>query len=99
MADTTGEVAAVFAAAALTGRDGTVYPAARKPSLRDAAPYIAAVEAKQIGEQIRTARALLLGMGFPEAVVDDLDVDQVIEAATGFFSAAFQRPAPANGRP
>lgn len=94
MPETTQDVAAVFAPAVLVARDGARHVAARKPSLRDAAPYIAAVEEKKsIAAQLGAARALLLGMGFPEAVVDDLDVDQVIEAATGFFSAAFQRNA------
>lgn len=92
MADTTRDVAAVFAPATLTGPDGRVYTAARKPSLKLAAPFIAAVEGKDsIGAQLTAARALLIGMGFPEAVVDDLDVDQAVEQATAFFSAAFQR--------
>ena len=94
MADTTGEVLAALGPSVLVGLDGQAYPAARKPSLKDALPYIAAVEGREsVQAQLAAARALLVGMGFPEAVVDDLDVDAVIERATGFFSAAFQRGA------
>ena len=97
MADTTSEVRAVLEPAVLVAADGQRHAATRKPSLKMALPFIEAVEAKaSVGEQLRTARALLLGMGFPEAAVDDLGPDEVVEQATGFFLAAFQRgPTPA----
>lgn len=96
MSDTTREVRAVLEPAVLETASGR-YEATRKPSLKMALPFIEAVEAKaSVGEQLRTARALLLGMGFPEAAVDDLGPDEVVEQATGFFLAAFQRgPTPA----
>lgn len=90
--DTTGEVRAALEPAVLVGSDGARHVAARKPTLRVALPFIEAVEAKaSVAAQLREARALLLGMGFPEAVVDDLGPDEVVERATGFFLAAFQR--------
>jgi hypothetical protein len=47
--------------------------------------------------QLAAARDLLIGMGFPADVVDDLDVDAVVEHATRFFTGAFQRPNATNG--
>lgn len=97
MSETTRDVAAVFARPALTTPSGGRYEATRTPSLKMALPFIEAVEAKaSVGEQLRAARGLLLGMGFPEEAVDDLGPDEVVERATGFFLAAFQRPGPSN---
>ena len=70
----------------------------RKPRLKDGIAYMEAIEAAaSMTEQLKQARNLLLGMGFPPELVDDLDVDAVVEYATRFFSAAFQRTPNGNG--
>jgi hypothetical protein len=74
------------------------HEAARKPRLKDGMAFIAAIEAKDsMSAQLAAARDLLIGMGFAADVVDDLDVDAVVEYATRFFTAAFQRPNATNG--
>lgn len=76
----------------ITDRQGVVHTATRKARFKDGLAYMEAVEAKtSMVTQLREAQALLLGMGFPVEVLDDLDVDQVVEYATRFFTDAFQR--------
>lgn len=84
-----------LAAPTLTARDGTVHTGTRWPTLREGLGFIrAAQERRPITEQLEGARTLLLGMGFPEAVVDDLDMAEAVRAAMDCFSGAFRRGTP-----
>jgi len=86
------EFTASLALPALVGHDGKTYTAQRLPRLKDGLAFLRAAEAKSsIADQLEGARAILLGMGFPVEVVDDLDMAEVVERASGFFTAAFQR--------
>jgi hypothetical protein len=72
--------------------------ATRKPRLKDGMAFMAAIEGKDsMTAQLSASRDLLIGMGFPADLVDDLDVDAVVEYSTRFFTAAFQRPPATNG--
>lgn len=66
--------------------------ATRQPRLKDGLQFLRALEAKaSVADQLEGARAILLGMGFPEAVVDDLAPAVAVEHASNFFSASLQR--------
>lgn len=72
------------------------HEATRQPRLKDGLRFLRALEAKaSVADQLEGAREILLGMGFPETVVDDLPMAEAVEYATSFFSASLQR----NGQP
>jgi hypothetical protein len=69
--------------------DGTTYTAQTRPKLRDVLPYLRAVEGKEsLADQLAGAQQILMGSGIPPEVVADMDVGEVVDAATRFFLAA-----------
>lgn len=86
------EFTAALTLPTLVGANGTTYTAQRLPRLKDGLAFVRAAEAKaSVAEQLEGARAVLLGMGFAAEVVDDLDMVEAVEKASGFFTAAFTR--------
>jgi len=70
------------------GADGQTYTATRFPKLKDGLAYFEAVETqKSFSAMLRGARQILVSAGIPEAVVDDLEIAEVTEAANRFFLA------------
>lgn len=76
----------------ITDAAGVTHTATRRVRFRDGLVYMEAVESREsMPTQLREAHRLLVNMGFPAEMLDELDVDQVVEYATRFFTDAFRR--------
>lgn len=89
--------AATFAAIetpSLTLPDGRVVTAARLLPFREGRAFLRAMEGEgNASARLDAAFGVLVGMGFAEADVEQLPIEEVVQHAVRFFTASCQRTA------